>query len=78
MEWHSLTGNLPALIAVLTALAALLGAWLRLRPRRVVGWLAAVKERETLLAMLNNEKAWGTYWKTQADQCFDQLKERRK
>ena len=69
--WDTLTGHIPALIAGATALAAALGAWLKLRPRRIVGWLAAVKERETLLAMYENEKAWGLYWRSQARECLE-------
>ena len=69
--WDTLTSHIPALIAGATALAAAVGAWLKLRPRRIVGWLAAVKERETLLAMYENEKAWGLYWRSQARECLE-------
>lgn len=76
--WPFLTDHLPALIAALTALAGLVGAWLRLKPRRLISWIAATKEREMLLAMLEHEKQWGLYWKAQADQCWTQLTERRR
>lgn len=73
--WDTLSAHIPALLGGITALAAAIGAWLRFRPRRIIGWLSAVKEREMLLAMLESEKQWGLYWKTQADQCFDRLRE---
>jgi hypothetical protein len=56
---------------LLTAFAA---AMLRyFRPRRIIGWLSAVKERETLLAMLEHEKQSGLYWRRQAQQCIEQF-----
>lgn len=73
--WSTLTDNLPQVIGAASGVTALVAAWLRLRPRRIVGWLSAVKEREMLLAMLEHERQWGLYWKGQADQCFDRLRE---
>lgn len=76
--WAILHDNLLAGIAIVTALCGLVGAWLKLRPRRVIGWLSAVKEREMLLAMLEQEKEWGLFWKAKADQCLEQLKDGRR
>ena len=70
----TLQDNLLAGIAVLTAALGLAGAWLKLKPRRFIGWFTAVKEREMLLAMLAQEREWGLYWKQKADQCLDQLR----
>lgn len=50
--WQSLIEHIPA---ILGALVAALGAF---RLRRIVSWMAAVKERETLTAMLENEQQW--------------------
>lgn len=73
--WATLTDHIGPLIGLITAIAGLIAAWLKLRPRRVVGWLSAVKERETLAAMLENEKAWGLYWREQAQQCLSRFQE---
>ena len=71
--WATISDNLTTGLAIVTASAGLVGAWLKLKPRRLIGWLSAVKERETLLAMLEHEKAWGIYWRTQAQLCIDQF-----
>lgn len=80
--WSTVSDNLTTTIAAFTGLAALLGAWLKLRPRRLIGWLSAVKERETLLAMylsmkeqFENEQEWGLYWKQQAQECVRQYQQ---
>lgn len=67
-----LTDNLPAVIAAVTALA---GAWLkwRPRPRRIIGWATAAKEVEMYRAMLANEHEWATYWRQQAEECRQRL-----
>jgi hypothetical protein len=67
--WDTLNDNLPqwltpgALVAVLTILFRFA------KPRRFISFLAAVKERETLLAMVEHEKTSGLYWEKQAKQC---------
>lgn len=71
--WHTLSDNALPGIAALTAAAGLVGAWLKLRPRRIFGWLAAVKERETLAAMLENEREWRAYWEAEAAACQQAL-----
>jgi len=63
------SSHIPAIITITTAVLGLVGAYLKLRPRRFVSWLAAVKERETLLAMLANEMEWSAYWKRAATEC---------
>lgn len=74
--WPSVTINIPATIAVLTALLGLFGAYLKLRPRRIFGWLAAVKERETLTAMLDYSQAMADHWQAEAERCHQALKDR--
>lgn len=74
--WNTLTDNLPVTITTLTALAGLAAAWLKLRPRRLWGWLAAIKERELLMAAWQAEKEWTAYYKTLHDRCQDELERR--
>lgn len=72
--WSPLMDNLPAVIAALTAL---IGAWLkwRPRPRRIIGWAAAVKEVEMYRAMLENQHGMTAYWRQQAEECRQRLTE---
>ncbi len=72
-RWPFVSSHIPAIITITTAVLGLVGAYLKLRPRRFVSWLAAVKERETLLAMLANEMEWSAYWKREATECRDLL-----
>lgn len=74
--WHTLSETITPAIAVGSGLLTLLAAWLKLRPHRIFVWLAAVKERETLLAMLECEQTIAAYWKARADECWDQFNER--
>lgn len=71
--WHTLSETITPAIAVGSGLLALLAAWLKLRPHRIFGWLAAVKERETLLAMLEHEREWRAYWEAEAAACQQAL-----
>lgn len=76
--WATLHDNLLAGIALATALAGFAGAWLKLKPRRIVGWFSMALEREMLRQMLESEREWRTYWQTQATECIDQLRDGRR
>lgn len=68
--------HIPTIITIATAALGLVGAYLKLKPHRIFGWLAAVKERETLLAMLEHEREWRAYWEAEAAACQQALKDR--
>jgi len=72
-RWPFVSSHIPAIITITTAVLGLVGAYLKLRPRHFVSWLAAVKERETLLAMLANEREWRAYWEAEAAACQQAL-----
>jgi hypothetical protein len=78
MDW---LGRLWEVIPVPIALAVLAGLWRWLKPRRVLSFVAAVKEREAALAMATywegeaqREKESGLRWKTHYDRCQEELK----
>lgn len=86
--WQSLTDNIPTVAAFATASLGVLGAALkrgwRPHPRRVLyaaaGLFATSKERELALWTVHqwreraeSEMEWGRYWKTQLDQCRNEL-----
>ena len=78
--WAWLQSNLPQWItpaAVTAAIVAVLGY---LSPRRLVSFIAAVKQREVLRqqaidweARAQYEAKWGQHWRTMAMDCQDEL-----
>ncbi len=74
--WHTLSETITPAIAVGSGLLALLAAWLKLRPHRIFVWLAAVKERETLLAMWEHAQGMADHWQQEAERCHQALKDR--
>ena len=75
-RWPFVSSHIPAIITITTAVLGLVGAYLKLRPRRFVSWLAAVKERETLLAMLEHAQGMADHWQQEAERCHQALKDR--
>lgn len=63
LNWFPLT--------VITGAVAALARWFR--PRRIVSFIAAVKEREVLMAHAEYERLSGLRWKAQADECREEL-----
>ena len=64
--WSWLADNA---LQLLTIALALFGAR---KLRGALSWLSAVKERETLMAMLENETHWRTYWQAEAERCHQE------
>lgn len=64
--WSWLADNA---LQLLTIALAVFGAR---KLRGALSWLSAVKERETLMAMLENETSWRTYWQAEAEQCHQE------
>lgn len=58
-------------VTVVTGFLAALARWLR--PRRLIGFLAAVKEREVLMAHADYERDSGLRWMRQAQSCQDEI-----
>lgn len=66
MGWSWLADNA---LQLLTIALAVFGAR---KLRGALSWLSAVKERETLMAMLENETSWRTYWQAEAERCHQE------
>lgn len=75
-RWPSVSTHIPTIITIATAALGLVGAYLKLKPHRIFGWLAAVKERETLLAMLEHAQGMADHWQQEAERCHQALKDR--
>lgn len=70
--WSTLTDNLTTAIAVLSGLGTAASLLLRI-PQRLVGFVVAVKERQTLQAMHDYEARMHAYWQAQAETCQQAL-----
>ncbi len=72
--WSWIAAHADVAAGGASAMAAITAMLVRLRPRRLFGWIVAIKEREALSAMLEYQQQSARYWQAKAEACLDRLR----